>query len=256
MRPILFSFDGLEIYSFGVLLLLGFLLGLFVLRYLAVRYELNFSFIRRSLLGLVLVALIGARVFDAIFTGQYLPWSGGLALNGAVIASLFYFRQPAQGVRQNLRAWLDIITVAALFAAVLGYLGYFLQGRGLGAVTGISWLSWSVIERIDFSNSGLPVLPLALIMMLVCLVLAGALLLLLQRVQRKGVVFCLGWTGYYLAVWLTEGMRASDDITYYLGELNVTRWVAAMFFILGLAWLLFSVVSLEVAKKRRRHGKV
>lgn len=251
MQPVLFSISGVNIHSFGFFLIVGFLVGLFILRRLVVRHDLSFPFIKKHLLSLVLVAIIGARAFDAIFSGQYLPWSGGLSLNGAVIAGLIYFRCLANKGRQNFRAWLDVVIVAGLFALVPGYFGYALQGKGLGPVTNINWLSWSVIERIDYVNSGLPVVPLSLIMMLICLVLAVGLFYMLLHTRRRGLVFCVGWTAYYIAVWITEGMRSGEDVAYYMGEFNVAKLLALIFFSLGLAWLVFSVVKLEVAKKKK-----
>ncbi len=147
-QPILFSLGAVNIYWYGLFIVLGIVAaGLVVIR-LAKKYDLPEAQVFDLLFYLVLFGLIGARLYDVLLELPYYRaqplavlkvWQGGLAVHGAIIAcalTVFVFAK-----RHRLDRWLlaSLIATAAPLAQAIGRWGNYFNQELFGRPTGLPW---------------------------------------------------------------------------------------------------------------------
>jgi phosphatidylglycerol:prolipoprotein diacylglycerol transferase len=140
MCPILFTiplFGGIKLHTYGLLVALGFLVGITWVNYEAKRVGEPPEKLMDLCFYIVLAAIIGSRIFY-VFTDLdhflshpldfFKIWEGGLVfyggLIGAVVVSVWYMR------KNHLKFWrvADIFAPGAALGHVLGRLGCFSAG--------------------------------------------------------------------------------------------------------------------------------
>ncbi|MBN2224319.1 MAG: prolipoprotein diacylglyceryl transferase [Deltaproteobacteria bacterium] len=156
MHPTLYSFDGITLYTYGLMISVGFLLS-FVLfltelkrRSLSVDTGIDFAF------WVLLSAIAGSRLVYVLlnfsYFGRYplkilMIWEGGLvwygAFLGALAATLIYFRI------KKLDGWLwaDIAIPYVALGQGIGRIGCLMAGCCYGRPTDLPWgITFSVSE--------------------------------------------------------------------------------------------------------------
>jgi phosphatidylglycerol:prolipoprotein diacylglycerol transferase len=147
MHPILFEIFGYEVSSFGVLMVLGFLVGTWITAARLEEYGRDPDLARRILIWGVVGGLLGAKLYYAtdvsLRTGEPfwglvlyrdgLTWYGGLGggMALAAVASRLY------GL--PLQIFWNSVCIAACVGQALGRIGCFLNGDDYGRATDIPW---------------------------------------------------------------------------------------------------------------------
>jgi phosphatidylglycerol:prolipoprotein diacylglycerol transferase len=148
MHPILYSFDGITIYTYGLFVSVGFLTG-FVLfltdlkrRSISTDTGIDFAF------WVLLSSIIGSRLVYVLLNFPYFAryplkivmlWEGGLvwygAFLGALATALIYFRI------KKLDGWLwaDIAVPYVALGQAIGRIGCFMAGCCYGCPTDLPW---------------------------------------------------------------------------------------------------------------------
>jgi phosphatidylglycerol:prolipoprotein diacylglycerol transferase len=150
MYPELFEipFVHLTVKSYGLMMVIGFLLALYVIRSLSRDITTNPQMITNAALYSLIAGMVGARLFYVVhhwseFHGDwhlvFAIWHGGLELFGGVtftiaviIAYLFYQKLP-------VRRYLDILAIGLMLALAIGRIGCFLNGCCFGKPTELPW---------------------------------------------------------------------------------------------------------------------
>jgi len=150
MYPKLFEipFVHLPVWSYGLMLVIGFLCAVALIRRLSRDITADPELITSAALYALIAGLFGARLFYVIhywdrFSSEPLSvfaiWRGGLELLGGVVLAvaviILYLRRHKLPVRQ----YLDILAVGLLLALGFGRIGCFLRGCCYGKPTNLPW---------------------------------------------------------------------------------------------------------------------
>ena len=144
MYPVLFRIGSLDITSFGVLVALGALVGLWVFRRELARSGLPDEALDAAVYGLV-GGLVGAKllyVFEHVdegsFFGLFLD-RGGMSWFGGFVGGLFAGLATIRVKRWPTIAVLSAATPALAIGQMLGRIGCFLVGDDYGHPTSLPW---------------------------------------------------------------------------------------------------------------------
>ncbi|AEE14290.1 Prolipoprotein diacylglyceryl transferase [Thermodesulfobium narugense DSM 14796] len=143
MHRILFSFDGLKVYSWGFMVALGIIIAtIFILRE-AEKKDINPDNILNIGMVSIFCSLIGARIYYVIEHHQdfannlisvFYLWDGGLVFYGGLIGFALAFYFMAKHYKINLLTLADLITPFLPLAYAVGRIGCFLNGCCYGIV--------------------------------------------------------------------------------------------------------------------------
>jgi len=148
MHPILFSFYGITIHTYGFFLALGVLAAIFMARQEAIRLNVDPDKIMDACFYVVVAAIVGSRLFyvatnlDAFISAPleiFKIWNGGLVFYGgfigAVIVVLIFFKMH----HMPLGKCADIAAVALPLGHFFGRIGCFSAGCCYGKVCNLPW---------------------------------------------------------------------------------------------------------------------
>jgi len=134
--------------SYGLMMVIGFLVCVSLIRYLSRDFTPNPQLITNAALYSLVGGIVGARLFYVLhypdkFRSNPLEifaiWQGGLELAGGVLAAiiviLFYLRYH----KLPIRRYLDVLAVGLMLILVFGRIGCFLNGCCYGKPTELPW---------------------------------------------------------------------------------------------------------------------
>ena len=150
MHPELFEipFIHLTVRSFGLMMVIGFLLGFFLLRKLGRKISSNPQLITNLALYCLIAGVVGARVFYVIhhfeklqnpWTSMFAVWQGGLEFYGGVIFAIPVIVLYSRHHKLPIRPYLDIVAIALMLGLSFGRMGCFLNGCCFGKPTELPW---------------------------------------------------------------------------------------------------------------------
>ena len=222
MRPILFDMGGFSIHTFGLLVGLGFVAGLWVASRLAVRVGFKPELVYDLAVPWIIVgALIGARTVYVVtywkqdFAGHpwheaLAVWRGGLVyyggLIGGTLAAVLRLR------RLGLPIWKvgDCLAPGIALGHVFGRIGCLFNGCCFGRHANYPW---SIRFPVGSIPGNLPVHPTQIYEALLNLALAGALAWFHGRRRFDGQVFSLYLIAYAFVRSFTEFFRGDYSVT-------------------------------------------
>jgi phosphatidylglycerol:prolipoprotein diacylglycerol transferase len=150
MHPELFEIPlvHLTVKSYGLMMVVGFLSGVSIIRYLSRHFTPNPMHITNAALYSLLAGVVGARAFFVIhYFDQFRddPWSvfaiwnGGLELIGGVMLAIAVILLYIRYHKLPMRHYLDVLAIGLLVALAFGRLGCFLNGCCYGKPTELPW---------------------------------------------------------------------------------------------------------------------
>lgn len=149
MYPVLFEIGPITVYSFGLMLSLGFALAILVAFFNARRHGLDPWVIIDMGLWLFLAGLLGSRLLYVVlnwdeFAGQpaiklIATWEGGVAFYGAISGGFLAALVFARLHKLSLARIADTVAPGLAIAAAVGRLGCFLNGCCHGIETSGFW---------------------------------------------------------------------------------------------------------------------
>jgi phosphatidylglycerol:prolipoprotein diacylglycerol transferase len=173
MHPVLFQFGPITIYTYGVLVATGVLLGLWYARRQAPRAGLGRDRIWSLGIYMVLAALVAAKVWLVLGDWEYYFANPGAIFSTATLQSggTFYGGLLGGALAMVLYAYvydLPLLSISDTFAAALplghaiGRLGCFAAGCCYGKPTTLPWgvrFTSEVAERLSGTPLGAPLHP-------------------------------------------------------------------------------------------------
>lgn len=154
MYPVLFSIGSFNIYSYGVMLALGLLLGTLVNCRLAASNGFSKERIQSAILWIMLAALVGARIFYVIIEPQefsaepwrvFYIWEGGLVFYGGFIGGILMSLWLARRWKVPVLRLYDNLVPGLALGHALGRVGCFLAGCCYG-------LPWDGFCAVEFNH--------------------------------------------------------------------------------------------------------
>ncbi len=144
--PSYFTLFGHPIYFYGVLIGIGFLLGILLCARRAKRFGLKEDDVYDVMLWLIPCSILGARLYYVFFRLDYYRyhfneflavWNGGLAIYGGVIAGVLVVYFVTRHKKIPFGAMLDDLSCGLLLGQIIGRWGNFMNREAFGAETEI-----------------------------------------------------------------------------------------------------------------------
>lgn len=241
INPVAFSIGSFQVYWYGVIIGVGFVLALiFALRNLK-RFGIDRSgFIDCVLVGLI-CGVVGARLYYVLFRWDYYSQhlnelfaihNGGLAIYGGVIGGLLGGSLVAKKKKLPVAAILDIVMMGFLIGQGLGRWGNFFNQEAFGVETDLPW------RMVSENTNGVGVHPCFFYESVWCLLGFGFLYWFSRKFRKyDGQIFLLYLVWYGAERMIVEGLRTDSLYTPFLG-LRVSQILAAITVIVGVVLLI------------------
>ena len=246
--PVAFQIGPLAVRWYGLMYLLGFAIGYFIICRLSAARGLNLSGETRSdlLFYCIIGVIVGGRLGYVLFynPGYYMRhpldifalWQGGMSFHGGLLGVIIAACLFCHWRKLSVLMVGDILVTAAPPGLMLGRIGNFINGELWGRVTDLPW-------GMVFPGAGsAPRHPSQLYeAFLEGVVLLAVLLVMHRRKARCGVPFFSFFLLYGLFRFLVEFVRQPDAHLGFLwggatmGQLLCLPMIA--FGAAGLAWL-------------------
>ena len=244
MNPVMFTIFGFNIRWYSTLILIGALIGLYLLKREARRFNMNWDFIFNLSFWTIIFGILGARLYYVIFNwNQYETnllsifkvWEGGLAIHGGILAGALTVFIYCKRFKVNTLKIIDMALPSVLIAQAIGRWGNFFNSEAYGGVVSLSHLEKMHIPNCVIKGmyiDGVYHHPTFFYESIWCLI--GFIVLLFIRRNKYVKIGTI--TGVYL-MWYSLGRffieRLRTD-SLMLGGFKVAQVISIILFILGL----------------------
>ena len=144
--PSYFTVFGVDIYLYGVMIGLGFILGILYCAKRAQRFGIKEDDVYDLVIWLMPLSILGARLYYVAFRLDYYIqhpsellaiWNGGLAIYGGIIMGVLVIICIAKHKKIPIAAFLDLVVFGLLIGQILGRWGNFFNREAFGAITDV-----------------------------------------------------------------------------------------------------------------------
>jgi phosphatidylglycerol:prolipoprotein diacylglycerol transferase len=224
MFPLLFEiplFGGIKIYTYGVLVALGFVLGIWWSTREAKRVGIRSDFVLDLSFYIIIAALVGSRILYILIDWRryaehpadvFKIWEGGLVFYGgfigAVLTSVYYIRKH----RQSFLRVADVFMPGLALGHAIGRLGCFAAGCCYGRPTDPN--AWYAVifpsNAYSLAPVGVPLIASQLLESAAALVIFLALVFFARRKKFDGEIFLLYLVFYSVSRAFLETLRGES----------------------------------------------
>lgn len=150
MNPVAFNIGNFEIRWYGILIVLGIFIGMFIAYYNSKKLNLDFEKIIDGFLVAFPCAIVGARAYYVFFEFDNFKnniWSifnlrtGGLAIHGGLIGALIGTIIYCKLKKIEMMKYLDVVAPSLILAQAIGRWGNFMNGEAHGDVVSYEFIS-------------------------------------------------------------------------------------------------------------------
>ena len=233
--PILFSLGPLSVRWYGLLIVIGIILGTLLAFLEARRQEIDTERFFNVCMAAVILGVIGARAYYVAFNWDFYSanpikilaiYEGGLAIHGALFAGGLVFA--FMGLVYRIGAWksLDIAAPSAVLGQAIGRWGNFFNQEAFGYIVDPEKVPWAMIIAGEYRH------PTFLYESLWDLLIFFFLLIYRrQKGLQNGYVFLMYAFLYSAGRFVIEGFR-TDSLM--LGGLRAAQVVSVLALLLSL----------------------
>lgn len=249
VNPVAIRLGTFEIYWYGILIGIGFLLAVIYGFSSCKKMNINKDHLTDAVIGGLLGGVIGARLYYVAFYpgSKYIDnpleifaiHEGGLGIYGGIIGGLLVGSLIAKWRKMNVFAVLDVACLGFLIGQCVGRWGNFINQEAFGCATNLPWGMYSAKTAADVVGT---VHPCFLYESLLCLV-GFFLLHLFTRYLRQydGQTFLLYIVWYGVSRFFIEGLR-TDSLLLPGIDLRVSQVVAGVSVIAAFVLLVLGAV--------------
>ncbi len=250
MRSTLLKILGIPIRSYGLMMVIGFALGLWRAARISHRYKIPRERVYDMALAALLGGVLGARVVYIILNHRTesfrdLPavWNGGLSFHGGVLFAVIAVAAYARATKLSFLTCTDLLAPSVAIGYAFARIGCFLNGCCYGAPTSLPW-------GVRFLENGTltpPSHPTQLYGTLASLLIFLALTRLEKLRRAPGFVF-VSYLGLYSVYrFLIEFLRKGYSAQVWFD--GVTQAQAASLIIIAVCAVMVAVWYREPVKK-------
>ncbi len=237
MHPILFTLGGVEFYSYGLMVGIGYLLGVFVASKTAKRKGIDPDSLSGLFILLLVVGAAGGRLLHIFLnTWNYRDWKsvldlrdGGFSIHGVLLAGMITVAAYCRSQKTNALKLFDVLVPSVALGQSIGRIGCLLSGCCYGIPTNGRW---GVLTRYA---PGLRH-PYQIYESVANFLLFALLMKMSSKTSADGDLFLTYLSGYSIIRFFLEFFRAND--TFILG-LSYAQWLSAVVMVICLtvyAW--------------------
>lgn len=249
MYPIAVHLGPLTIHSYGIMIAIAFLAGLWTATLRARREKISAEFIMDVVVALMIGSIIGARTvyvttyWHEEFAGQpfteiFAVWHGGLVYYGGLIGGIIAGAAYIWWKKMPLWKTADVLAPSIALGSFFGRAGCLLNGCCYGRPTDLPWaITFTNPLAHEFSNTPLnvPLHPTQIYDGLLNLALYAFLAWLFRHKKFDGEIIATYLICYAITRSIVEHFRGDySSLHYHLG-LTPAQWISVPIFIAGLA---------------------
>ncbi|MFH1624342.1 MAG: prolipoprotein diacylglyceryl transferase [Pseudomonadota bacterium] len=247
MYPLLFQIGSLKIHTYGVLIALGFLIGIILTLREAKRVGEQPQKILDLVFYLIIAAIVGSRLLYIILHHRYYVqnpleiikmWNGGLVYYGgfvlALVVGIWYVRKKEMPVWKTA----DIVAPSIAIGQAIGRLGCFSAGCCYGKETTLPW-------AVTFSNPEslarfeIPIHPTQLYSSINALFIFLILTVVKRFKKFDGLLIWLYVLLYSITRSIIEIFRGDDRGFIFGGTLSVSQFIGIILMITSVFMLIY-----------------
>ena len=258
MNPILIQIGNLKIYWYSIMILLGVIIGCYIVIKESKKYNISKEKMSDILFYTIIFGIIGARLYYVIFDLNYYlnnpvdiikVWEGGLAIHGGIIAGILYLIYYTKKNNIKLLLMTDICIPGLLIGQALGRWGNFFNKEAHGPMVSLEYLKQLHLPKFIINGmniNGIYYIPTFFYESIWCII--GLIIILLFRRINK---IKLGQiTGFYL-IWYGIGRYVIES--YRTDSLMINTLKQAQ--IISIIMILIGIILLIISIKQEKYNK-
>lgn len=244
MNPVIINLGIIEIRWYSVLILLGFILGYYLVINKCKQENIDKTLINDLCFYLIIVSILGARIYYCIFEWKYYInnpidiikiWEGGLAIHGGVIAGIIFIYFYTKKKKLGFLKLLDIFAPSLVLGQAIGRWGNFFNGEAYGPITTFENLKNLHIPRFIIDGmyiGGNYHVPTFFYESIGCLIVFIILIILRNKKSTKiGIITSIYFILYGLVRFFIEGLR-TDSLM--LLNIKVAQLISIIMILIGI----------------------
>ena len=248
MNPVAFNIGNFEIRWYGILIVLGIFIGMFIAYYNSKKLNLDFEKIIDGFLVAFPCAIVGARAYYVFFEFDNFKnniWSifnlrtGGLAIHGGLIGALIGTIIYCKFKKIEMMKYLDVVAPSLILAQAIGRWGNFMNGEAHGDVVSYEFIS----KFPEFIQKGMYLdghyyNPTFLYESMWNLLIFLTLMIILHKKKsnENGVVIASYAVLYSVGRLFIESLR-TDSLM--IGNIRIAQFMSILGVIIGITYIIY-----------------
>lgn len=248
MNPVAFNIGNFEIRWYGILIVLGIFVGMFIAYYNSKKLNLDFEKIIDGFLVAFPCAIVGARAYYVFFEFDNFKnniWSifnlrtGGLAIHGGLIGALIGTIIYCKLKKIEMMKYLDVVAPSLILAQAIGRWGNFMNGEAHGDVVSYEFIS----KFPEFIQKGMYLVghyynPTFLYESMWNLLIFLTLMIILHKKKsnENGVVIASYAVLYSIGRLFIESLR-TDSLM--IGNIRIAQFMSILGVVIGITYIIY-----------------
>jgi len=248
MHPVLITIGPVEIRYYGLMYVIGIIVGIILMRREVERTGTNLTKddIISYAFWVVIGGLLGGRLYYVIFQWRqyyagnpleiFAIWHGGLAIHGGIIGGVLFAWVYARAKKAQFWTLLDITAPALALGQAFGRLGNFMNGDAHGLPTNLPWgIVFPPGSVAGDEFPGQPLHPVMLYELALNLISFFILWRLRKTDHKPGFIFAMYILNYGILRFFVSFLRADSLM---LGNIRGALVISALFMACATAFIL------------------
>jgi len=263
MHPILFQIGSLTVYTYGLIMAIGFIVAYFYLLRLAKMSGQDVEFYSNMFFWLMIFGILGAKVLYLIVEYKTLASDikdlvgclrGGLVWYGGLIADLIFVYYYCKKHTKDYLQVADTLTSPAAVGLAIGRWGCLMAGCCYGKICNLPWaITYPKNPAFPHPMAGIPVHPSPVYESIGVFIIAFICYEAFRRSKRKGLAFDLLVLLYAPLRFGLEFLRGDAERGFVIQDkLSTSQFVGILVFIPAVLFLIYVLKNpLEMEKRER-----